>query len=128
MNRHAPSLFFALAMISFAALPVHALIPYEIPPRLLARVVEVTDGNTIIIEPLEDPAPFSLLKDNPFGIEVGKPEKVRLYGIDAPEMDQPYGDKARNGSPGRSQNREARPVGGRKPHPALGMEQGPIGA
>jgi endonuclease YncB( thermonuclease family) len=44
-----------------------------------ARIVDVTDGDTITVEPLTG----------------GERIKVRLYGIDAPERKQPYGESAR---------------------------------
>jgi endonuclease YncB( thermonuclease family) len=43
-----------------------------------ARVVEVTDGDTLVVEP-------------PQG---GERSKVRLHGIDTPERRQPYGEAA----------------------------------
>ena len=43
------------------------------------RVVEVTDGDTITIEQING----------------GKRAKVRLYGIDCPEMGQPYSEEAK---------------------------------
>ena len=45
-----------------------------------ARVVQVTDGDTIIAEPAEG----------------GNRVRVRLYGIDAPELRQPYGGAAKD--------------------------------
>ncbi len=44
-----------------------------------ARVVAVSDGDTITVEPLSG----------------GERSKVRLHGIDAPERKQPYGEVAR---------------------------------
>ena len=44
-----------------------------------ARVVAVTDGDTITVEPLDG----------------GDRVKVRLYGIDCPESKQPYGQAAK---------------------------------
>ena len=44
-----------------------------------ARVVSVTDGDTITVEPLAG----------------GHPIKIRLHGIDAPEKNQPAGEPAR---------------------------------
>lgn len=45
-----------------------------------ARVVAVTDGDTITVEPATG----------------GKRVKVRLYGIDSPESRQPYGQAAKS--------------------------------
>lgn len=44
-----------------------------------ARVVDVTDGDTVIVEPING----------------GDRIKIRLAGIDAPERQQPYGEGAR---------------------------------
>ena len=44
------------------------------------RVVDVTDGDTIVVEPTGG----------------GDRVKVRLHGIDAPERKQPFGEAARN--------------------------------
>ena len=44
-----------------------------------ARVVAVTDGDTITVEPIEG----------------GERVKIRLHGIDAPERKQPFGEAAR---------------------------------
>lgn len=43
----------------------------------IARVIDVIDGDNIAV-----------LKD-------GKRENIRLYGIDAPELDQPYGEESK---------------------------------
>lgn len=45
----------------------------------LARVVAVADGDTITVEPVEG----------------GERVKVRLHGVDAPELRQPHGEIAR---------------------------------
>jgi endonuclease YncB( thermonuclease family) len=45
----------------------------------LYRVVAVSDGDTLTIEPIEG----------------GDRAKVRLHGIDAPELRQPYGEAAK---------------------------------
>ena len=47
--------------------------------RLTVRVVEVTDGDTVRVITRKNGTPF----------------KVRLHGIDAPELDQPYGEEAK---------------------------------
>lgn len=44
-----------------------------------ARVVDVTDGDTIVVEPING----------------GDRVKIRLWGIDCPETDQPYGMSAK---------------------------------
>lgn len=44
-----------------------------------ARVVAVTDGDTVGVEPVSG----------------GEQVKIRLYGIDAPERKQPFGEAAR---------------------------------
>ena len=43
------------------------------------RVVAVSDGDTLTVEPIEG----------------GDRAKVRLHGIDAPELRQPYGEAAK---------------------------------
>lgn len=50
----------------------------KLPLELTGRVVRVADGDTLTVE---DPS--------------GKSYKVRLVGIDAPELKQPYGDASR---------------------------------
>ncbi len=45
-----------------------------------ARVVAVVDGDTITVEPIDG----------------GERMKIRLYGIDAPELKQPFGETARS--------------------------------
>jgi endonuclease YncB( thermonuclease family) len=47
------------------------------------KVVRVADGDTVTVQ--TDPVP---------GRELGRTIKVRLYGIDAPEHDQPFGEAA----------------------------------
>ena len=60
----------ALLFLFFLSIPAHA---YP------ARVVDVHDGDTITIEPVDG----------------GARAKVRLHGIDAPELKQPFGQAAR---------------------------------
>ena len=57
------------------------LIALSFSPALAweARVVAVSDGDTITVEPVEG----------------GDRIKIRLHGIDAPERKQPYGEAAR---------------------------------
>lgn len=63
----------ALLLAAGSLLPAAAA-----PDTLKGKVVSVADGDTITIR----------LKD-------GSTEKVRLFGIDAPEKDQPYGNEAK---------------------------------
>lgn len=61
----------ALLLIALLALPALA---WE------GRVVSVADGDTITVEPING----------------GERVKIRLYGIDCPEVRQPYGQAARS--------------------------------
>ncbi|MDD4817579.1 MAG: thermonuclease family protein [Victivallaceae bacterium] len=57
-------------------------VPYTVLPpgaELEARVIEVYDGDTLTCLSLDDKNKY----------------KLRLYGIDAPEAEQPFGDEAR---------------------------------
>lgn len=57
-------------------------VPYTVLPagaELEARVIEVYDGDTLTCLSLDDKNKY----------------KLRLYGIDAPESEQPFGDEAR---------------------------------
>jgi endonuclease YncB( thermonuclease family) len=49
-------------------------------PAWQARIVDVADGDTLTAEPVNG----------------GDRVKIRLYGIDAPERKQPYGERARD--------------------------------
>jgi endonuclease YncB( thermonuclease family) len=64
-------------------LPLFALLAGLAAPSLAAanevRVVEVTEGDVLVIED-----------------EAGSRYPVRLAGIDAPELDQPFGEEARS--------------------------------
>jgi endonuclease YncB( thermonuclease family) len=52
--------------------------PHSLDPNLAGRILSVADGDT-------------------FTLDVnGQKVKVRLYGIDCPERDQPYGKEARD--------------------------------
>ena len=64
-------------MILLTALFCAIAIPCHAWP---ARVIAVTDGDTITVEPMKG----------------GERVKIRLHGIDAPEQKQPSGEAARN--------------------------------
>ena len=66
-HRHTGKCLFLLALCLFLAVPVAHAEPY--------RVVGVADGDTITVEPISG----------------GERTKVRLHGLDAPELRQPYG-------------------------------------
>lgn len=66
-----------LVLLAAVALPCPAA-SGPVPAKLKGKVVRVADGDTVTIR----------LKD-------GTQEKIRFYGIDAPESDQDYGDKSR---------------------------------
>ena len=66
-----------LVLLAACVLPCPAASD-TLPAKLKGKVVRVADGDTVTIR----------LKD-------GTQEKIRFYGIDAPESDQDYGDKSR---------------------------------
>lgn len=63
-------MLFRLLVVLFCGVLFAAQPPFE------ARVIAIIDGDTI-----------DVLRDN-------KPQRIRLYGIDAPEHKQPFGTKA----------------------------------
>lgn len=63
-------------------LAVALLFPPVLAGAWPARVLSVHDGDSFRVERLDAP-------------EGAKPVKVRIYGIDCPELGQPYGEEAR---------------------------------
>ena len=62
---------------SFSLIVVLLLIPFSVCFAWEGKVIKVTDGDTITV------------------MHKGKPEKIRLYGIDTPEKKQDFGRKAK---------------------------------
>ena len=72
------TLKFICAALLAALIPPCPAASDTLPAKLKGKVVRIADGDTVTIR----------LKD-------GSQEKIRFYGIDAPESDQDYGDKSR---------------------------------
>ena len=68
-----------IALFAFLSISVSTFMSTSAAHAWPARVVAVTDGDTITVEPLDG----------------GDRVKVRLYGIDCPESKQPYGQVAK---------------------------------
>ncbi|MFO1406615.1 MAG: thermonuclease family protein [Steroidobacteraceae bacterium] len=80
----------ALATVSAATVAALCCLPARASGVLEGIVVQVVDGDTIAVD------------------LVSGPVRVRFYGIDAPEHDQPWGVRSREALAGRLQGRRVR--------------------
>ena len=79
--------FLLLILIAALSLELYALPPYR--PTVEVVVVQVIDGDTLEVS-------LSQVLDGQLPPNWRSPVKVRLIGIDCPEMDTPFGPKAKS--------------------------------
>ena len=90
LRRRPGALLLAAALASVVLLALPALAAPASSAQILGQVQRVVDGDTLWLQPADGGAPFS----------------VRLRGIDAPEICQPWGPEARRVLADRALGRE----------------------